>query len=81
MLFRFVRPPLLDGTELTFPRLDTGICESHGECELNDSDTAKAYGNEQALGNAIRESKIPREEFFITTKLEFVFVFQVEGAS
>ena len=32
-------------------------------------DTAKAYGNEQGVGRAIAESKIPREEIFVTTKL------------
>lgn len=32
-------------------------------------DTAAAYGNESAVGNAIRRSGIPREELFITTKL------------
>lgn len=32
-------------------------------------DTAHLYRNEQAVGNAIRASKIPREEIFITTKL------------
>jgi 2,5-diketo-D-gluconate reductase A len=32
-------------------------------------DTAAAYMNEQAVGEAIRESGIPREELFITTKL------------
>jgi 2,5-diketo-D-gluconate reductase A len=32
-------------------------------------DTAAAYGNEEAVGKAIRRSGIPREEFFITTKL------------
>src|SRR3954454_11987257 len=32
-------------------------------------DTAAAYGNEEAVGNAIRKSGIPREELFITTKL------------
>ena len=31
-------------------------------------DTAQAYGNEQAVGDAIRESGIPREEIFITSK-------------
>lgn len=31
-------------------------------------DTAELYGNEQALGNAIKKSGVPREEFFITTK-------------
>lgn len=32
-------------------------------------DTAAAYGNEAAVGAAIRNSGIPREELFITTKL------------
>ena len=32
-------------------------------------DTANAYFNEAAVGKAIRESGIPREEFFVTTKL------------
>lgn len=31
-------------------------------------DTAELYGNEQAVGNAIKKSGIAREEFFITTK-------------
>ena len=33
------------------------------------SDTAAAYMNEEAVGDAIRESGIPRKELFITTKL------------
>ena len=32
-------------------------------------DTAMIYGNEEAIGKAIKDSKIPREELFITTKL------------
>lgn len=32
-------------------------------------DTAAAYGNEEGVGRAVRESGIPREEIFITTKL------------
>jgi diketogulonate reductase-like aldo/keto reductase len=32
-------------------------------------DTAAAYGNEASVGRAIRESGIPREELFITSKL------------
>ena len=31
-------------------------------------DTASAYGNEKYVGLAIRESGIPRDEIFITTK-------------
>lgn len=32
-------------------------------------DTAKIYGNEQNLGSVIKKSNIPREEFFITSKV------------
>ncbi|MFC9593887.1 aldo/keto reductase [Streptomyces sp. NPDC056944] len=32
-------------------------------------DTAAAYGNEEAFGRAIKNSGIPREELFVTTKL------------
>lgn len=32
-------------------------------------DTAAAYGNEEAVGKAIRRCVVPREELFITTKL------------
>jgi diketogulonate reductase-like aldo/keto reductase len=32
-------------------------------------DTAAVYGNEHAIGRAIQDSKIPRSELFVTTKL------------
>ena len=32
-------------------------------------DTAAAYGNEEAVGAAVRESGVSREEIFVTTKL------------
>src|SRR5690349_5795586 len=32
-------------------------------------DTARIYGNEEDVGAAVRESHLPREELFITTKL------------
>lgn len=32
-------------------------------------DTAQAYGNEAGVGEAIKASGLPREEFFITTKI------------
>jgi len=32
-------------------------------------DTAAKYGNEEGVGQAIRESGVPREELFITTKV------------
>lgn len=34
-------------------------------------DTAEAYGNEAAVGNAIVKSGIPREELFLVTKVNF----------
>ncbi|TFY55276.1 hypothetical protein EVG20_g9379 [Dentipellis fragilis] len=34
-------------------------------------DTAAGYANEEQVGKAIRESGIPREELFVTTKLGF----------
>lgn len=45
-------------------------CVSHAlEAGYQLIDTAAAYGNEEAVGKAIRQSDIPREELFITTKL------------
>ena len=32
-------------------------------------DTAQAYGNEEGVGNALKKCELPREEFFITTKV------------
>ncbi len=32
-------------------------------------DTASVYGNERGVGEAIRESSVPREEIFLTTKV------------
>lgn len=42
-------------------------------------DTAQGYMNEQAIGDAIRESGVPREEIFITTKI-WIQDFSYEGA-
>jgi 2,5-diketo-D-gluconate reductase A len=33
-------------------------------------DTAQAYGNEESVGQALRQSGVPREEVFITTKFD-----------
>ena len=32
-------------------------------------DTARMYGNEEMVGRAVRQSGLPREEIFLTTKL------------
>ena len=42
-------------------------------------DTAQGYMNEAAVGAAIKESGIPREEIFITTKL-WIQDFSYDGA-
>ena len=38
-------------------------------CGYRHIDTATAYRNEESVGRGIRESGVPREELFITTKL------------
>lgn len=70
--------PLADGNQL--PLLGLGVWQvpNGPECvsavrwalELGyrHVDTAQAYGNEESVGQALRESGIPREEIFLTTK-------------
>jgi len=50
--------------EDTFENVTTGIAAGYRHI-----DTAKAYGNEAEVGQAVRASGLPREAFFITTKL------------
>jgi diketogulonate reductase-like aldo/keto reductase len=69
---------LADGNEI--PMLGLGVWQvSNGpECVnavrwaldigYRHIDTAQAYGNEESVGRAFRESGVPREEVFITTK-------------
>lgn len=68
---------LNNGIEM--PMLGYGVYQvTHDECErcVADAlcsgyrmiDTASVYGNERAVGEAIRKSNIPREDLFITTK-------------
>lgn len=66
---------------VTMPLLGFGVFQvpDADECERSVSealrtgyrllDTAAAYGNEAAVGNAIKGSGVPREELFVTTKL------------
>lgn len=63
------------------PILGFGVFQiaDHEECErsVRDAidvgyrliDTAASYGNEEAVGRAIKASGVPREELFVTTKL------------
>ncbi|ABF44463.1 aldo/keto reductase [Deinococcus geothermalis DSM 11300] len=52
---------------------DASVCEEAVSTALEVGyrliDTAAAYGNEEAVGRAIRNSGLPREELFVTTKL------------
>lgn len=54
-------------------------CSPHSGAGYRLIDTARAYGNEAEVGEAIRESGIPREEIFITTKL-WLSDFSYDGA-
>ena len=40
------------------------------ECGYRHIDTAQAYGNEKGVGEGIRASKLPREEIYVTTKVQ-----------
>lgn len=62
------------------PILGYGVYQvSNDECErcvldaievgYRHIDTAQAYGNEEAVGNAISKCGVPREELFLTTKV------------
>ncbi len=63
------------------PLLGLGVWQAESGRETQDAvraaldagyrhiDTARAYGNEQDVGQAVRDSGVPREEVFVTTKL------------
>ena len=69
---------LADGNEI--PLLGLGVWQvpNGPDCEnavrwalelgYRHIDTAQAYGNEQSVGRALRDSRVPRDEVFITTK-------------
>ena len=38
-------------------------------CGYRHLDSAHIYGNEAAVGQALRASRVPREELFVTTKI------------
>lgn len=63
------------------PRIGLGVWQIENDNEIANAvnwaleagyrmiDTAARYGNEEGVGHAIRNSNIPREEIFVTTKL------------
>jgi 2,5-diketo-D-gluconate reductase A len=69
---------LADGNEI--PLLGLGVWQVPNGPEAENSvrwalelgyrhiDTAQAYGNEESVGRALRDSGVPREQVFITTK-------------
>jgi diketogulonate reductase-like aldo/keto reductase len=69
---------LADGNEIPLVGLGVWQVENGRECVdavrwalevgYRHIDTAQAYGNEESVGQGLRESGVPREEVFITTK-------------
>src|SRR3954464_6869384 len=69
---------LADGSEM--PLLGLGVWQVEDGAEAENAvrwaldlgyrhiDTAQAYGNEESVGRALRDSGVPREEIFLTTK-------------
>ena len=62
------------------PKLGYGVFQvSNEECErcvldaisvgYRSIDTAQSYGNEAAVGDAVRKCGVPRAELFLTTKI------------
>jgi 2,5-diketo-D-gluconate reductase A len=70
--------PLADGNQI--PQLGLGVWQVPNgptcvdavrwalELGYRHIDTAQAYGNEESVGQALKESGVPRDEVFITTK-------------
>ena len=70
---------LINGVEMPMEGLGVFQIEDQALCEqvVSDAlkagyrmiDTASSYGNEEAVGKAVRKSGIPREEIFVCTKV------------
>lgn len=65
-----LKMPILGFGVFQIPKEDTEKCVLDAiEVGYRLFDTAQSYGNERAVGNAIKASGLDRSEFFITTKL------------
>ncbi|MFT8928812.1 MAG: aldo/keto reductase [Sporolactobacillus sp.] len=76
---KYISRVLSNGTEM--PSIGLGVWQSRPGKEVQNAvlyaldagyrliDTAMVYGNESDVGEAIRNSQVPREDIFITTKL------------
>lgn len=76
-----IKSTLTLSNQVKIPRLGLGVFKSPPGDETYNAvrfaleagyrhiDTATIYGNEESVGQAVKESGIPREEIFITTKL------------
>ena len=83
------RIKLNNGIEMPIIGFGTFLIKEGKECEeavlkalkagYRMIDTAEAYGNEKSVGNAIKKSGIPRNEIFVTTKINFNH-YEVEDA-
>ena len=73
-------PKAADGTPVEMPLLGFGTWQLHGdsayqavrdalEAGYRHLDTATMYGNEAEVGRALRDSGVPRDQVFLTTKL------------
>lgn len=70
----------LPNSSVKIPALGFGVYQSHGSTCLKSSltalkagyrhiDTAQYYANEDQVGEAVKQSGIPRKDIFITTKI------------
>jgi diketogulonate reductase-like aldo/keto reductase len=75
------QPTIILNNESTMPILGLGVWQMEDGAEAENAvtwaleagyrhiDTAMIYQNETSVGTAVRESSIPREDIFVTTKL------------
>src|SRR5665213_2163844 len=76
-----LRQPITLQNGRTMPRVGLGMWKAGNDDEAVEAvahalsagyrliDTASVYGNEEAVGQGIRKSGVPRDEIFLTTKV------------